>query len=57
MQNAVSGVVTPTNNDINPLKRVIPKRTKLRDFDGCSPLRDYELLEKIGEGTFGLVNH
>lgn len=39
--------------DDNPLKKVIPKRTKLRDFEGCSALKEYEILEKIGEGTFG----
>lgn len=41
--------------ETNPLRKVIPKRTKLRDFEGCSALREYELLEKIGEGTFGSV--
>jgi hypothetical protein len=34
-------------------KLMIPKLTKLRAFEGCSNLKDYEMLEKIGEGTFG----
>lgn len=24
-----------------------------QSFKGCSPISDYELLEKLGEGTFG----
>lgn len=53
MKRAVSGDTTPISGEINPLRKVIPKRAKIREFQGCSPLRDYELLEKIGEGTFG----
>lgn len=55
MKRATSGEDSPATSEVNPLKRVIPKRVKLRDFVGCSALRDYELLEKIGEGTFGSV--
>ena len=41
-----------------PVKRLatIPKRIKLREFQGCSQLKDYNLLEKLGEGTFGIVH-
>ncbi|BFZ55618.1 serine/threonine protein kinase, CMGC, CDC2/CDK sub [Savitreella phatthalungensis] len=40
-----------------PLKKLatIPKRVKLREFAGCSQLKEYNLLEKLGEGTFGIV--
>lgn len=55
MKRVVSGEASPSTAETNPLRKVIPKRTKLRDFEGCSALRDYELLEKIGEGTFGSV--
>lgn len=57
MAASVSRASTPLAGEVNPLKKVIPKRVKLRDFEGCSSLKDYELLEKIGEGTFGCVMH
>jgi hypothetical protein len=29
---------------------------KPRQLFGCSPLHHYELLDQVGEGTFGVVN-
>ncbi|ORY81598.1 kinase-like domain-containing protein [Protomyces lactucae-debilis] len=55
---AESAPATPGTNPGTPsLKKLsIPKLTKLRAFEGCSNLKDYEMQEKIGEGTFGIVH-
>ena len=33
-----------------------PSRTLQRRFKGCSKIADYEMMKKLGEGTFGEVH-
>ncbi len=58
MDVTTTGTMTPSGEaEESPLKKLtIHKRTRLRAFGGCSPIKDYELLEKLGEGTFGEVH-
>lgn len=38
------------------MNKMDPMNYKLRRFEGCSKPKDYERLEKLGEGTFGEVH-
>jgi len=33
-----------------------PAKSTGHKFQGCSPIQKYEMLEKLGEGTFGYVS-
>lgn len=42
----------PQVSSVSTSSGVVPRK-----FFGCSPIEDYELLKKIGEGTFGYIQH
>src|ERR1700709_1695894 len=52
--NASPASITSASPQYTPQHRRSPKET--RRYVGCSRITDYELEDKLGEGTFGYVN-
>jgi hypothetical protein len=46
--------MTMTSQQEQPPPSSSPASSAGHIFQGCSPISKYELLEKLGEGTFGL---
>lgn len=45
-----------SSSSVSPAYRSSQNHSKnQRQFKGCSKITDYEFLDKLGEGTFGLV--
>lgn len=45
------------NGAPSPRSFAIQHQRPRESFTGCSRITDYELLGKLGEGTFGYVSH